>query len=119
MSHRKTKIIIEQEETEGTEEDQFKIKRRTYQVKLSVRLLHCPPAYRDFISSSVFSVSSCSKIRSEMPLEGVEPPLTCVNMDLNHARLPIPPQRLEFEIVAARQPTSQAAPISKLLAISL
>ena len=29
----------------------------------------------------------------EVPLEGVEPPLTCVNMDLNHARLPIPPQR--------------------------
>src|SRR6187402_2678343 len=35
-----------------------------------------------------------SQIRNRrVPLEGVEPPLTCVNMDLNHARLPIPPQR--------------------------
>src|SRR4051812_5852318 len=44
-----------------------------------------------------------------MPLEGVEPPLTCVNMDLNHARLPIPPQRLELVIVAAQPAPSQAA----------
>ena len=29
----------------------------------------------------------------KVPLEGVEPPLSCENMDLNHARLPIPPQR--------------------------
>lgn len=29
----------------------------------------------------------------EVPLEGVEPPPTYVDMDLNHARLPIPPQR--------------------------
>ncbi len=43
-----------------------------------------------------------------MPLEGVEPPLTCVNMDLNHARLPIPPQRLKLGIIAAHQATSQA-----------
>src|SRR4051794_22046615 len=44
-----------------------------------------------------------------MPLEGVEPPLTCVNMDLNHARLPIPPQRLELVILSAHHATSQAA----------
>ena len=29
----------------------------------------------------------------QLPLEGVEPPLSCENMDLNHAHLPIPPQR--------------------------
>src|SRR4051795_11823629 len=45
----------------------------------------------------------------KLPLEGVEPPLTCVNMDLNHARLPIPPQRLELVIVAAQPAPSQAA----------
>src|SRR3954453_12242081 len=48
-------------------------------------------------------------LHKEMPLEGVEPPLTCVNMDLNHARLPIPPQRLEFVIVAAQPAPRQAA----------
>ena len=35
----------------------------------------------------------------KVPLEGVEPPLTCVNMDLNHARLPIPPQRPVVRLV--------------------
>jgi hypothetical protein len=34
-----------------------------------------------------------SAIQLDVPLEGVEPPLSCENMDLNHARLPIPPQR--------------------------
>jgi hypothetical protein len=32
-------------------------------------------------------------------------------MDLNHARLPIPPQRLELAIVAAHQASSQAVKI--------
>src|SRR4051794_23259914 len=48
----------------------------------------------------------------EMPLEGVEPPPSYEDMDLNHARLPIPPQRLEFQIVAARHAISQAARLS-------
>lgn len=32
-----------------------------------------------------------------MPQTGVEPALTCVNSDLNAARLPIPPLRQLFE----------------------
>ena len=32
-----------------------------------------------------------------MPQTGVEPALTCVNSDLNAARLPIPPLRQFFE----------------------
>src|SRR5215207_9667415 len=47
--------------------------------------------------------------QSKVPLEGVEPPPTYVDMDLNHARLPIPPQRLEHMIVSARHDSSQAA----------
>lgn len=31
-----------------------------------------------------------------MPQTGVEPALTCVNSDLNAARLPIPPLRQQF-----------------------
>jgi hypothetical protein len=29
-----------------------------------------------------------------VPKRGLEPPLPCENVDLNHARLPIPPFRL-------------------------
>ncbi len=33
-------------------------------------------------------------IRTLVPKRGLEPPLPCENVDLNHARLPIPPFRL-------------------------
>src|SRR6187455_3227870 len=50
-----------------------------------------------------FCVFSCFLwLNKEMPLEGVEPPPSYEDMDLNHARLPIPPQRLGPEIVTAR-----------------
>lgn len=34
-----------------------------------------------------------SSLFAQLPPEGVEPPPTYVDMDLNHARLPIPPRR--------------------------
>ena len=33
-----------------------------------------------------------------VPKKGLEPPRPCGHMDLNHARLPIPPLRLKAEI---------------------
>ena len=48
---------------------------------------------------SLFVIWNSSFDISQVPLEGVEPPLTCVNMDLNHARLPIPPQRPVVRLV--------------------
>ncbi len=36
-----------------------------------------------------------------VPQKGLEPPLPCENMDLNHARLPIPPLRHAGESPAA------------------
>jgi hypothetical protein len=34
-----------------------------------------------------------------VPKRGLEPPLPCENVDLNHARLPIPPFRLTLEVI--------------------
>src|ERR1043165_4095316 len=40
-----------------------------------------------------------------VPKKGLEPPRPCGHMDLNHARLPVPPLRLEWEA----QPNGRAA----------
>src|SRR3712207_3937428 len=50
---------------------------------------------------------------SKLPLEGVEPPPTYVDMDLNHARLPIPPQRPVMNCTSC-QTNSEAASCDKL-----
>ena len=44
--------------------------------------------------------SSLSSRPSAVPETGLEPARPCGHMDLNHARLPIPPLRLEGRIVA-------------------
>ena len=41
-----------------------------------------------------------------VPKKGLEPPHPCEYMDLNHARLPIPPLRPVFQRLAARQKIS-------------
>src|ERR1700679_496099 len=39
-----------------------------------------------------------------VPKRGLEPPLPCENVDLNHARLPIPPFRLTIRGPSCLQP---------------
>ena len=38
-----------------------------------------------------------------VPKKGLEPPRPCGHMDLNHARLPIPPLRLGFANIQAKR----------------
>ena len=43
-----------------------------------------------------------------VPSKGLEPPHRCRYMDLNHARLPIPPRwQVDFIAAAARKPPNQ------------
>src|SRR4051794_8031375 len=60
---------------------------------------------RLFCSAPLMLYCSC-----KMPPEGVEPPPTYVDMDLNHARLPIPPRRHELQLYQplAREAKPQA-----------
>ena len=63
----------------------------------------------DFALGPMGDICSIRENGGLVPRRGLEPPPTCVDMDLNHARLPIPPPG---HTMWAAQFTEGLAPLS-------
>lgn len=71
--------------------------------------------------SIVLTANASTLLRTKrlVPKKGLEPPRPCGHMDLNHARLPIPPLRLsDWDAAGSRVPDVRGSILAGCVAVS-